>query len=103
MFRVKRNDQVVVIAGKDRGKKGKVLTIQTERQRAVVEGLNLVKRHMRKSQNAPQGSIVSRENPIPLDRLLPVCPKCNRGVKVGFKKESDGSKTRICRSCEENF
>ncbi len=103
MFRVKRNDQVVAISGKDRGKKGKVLTIQTERQRAVVEGLNLVKKHMRKSQNAPQGSIVSRENPIPLDRLLPVCPKCNRGVRVGFKSEPDGSKTRVCRSCEESF
>src|SRR5262245_888519 len=103
MFRVKRNDQVVVLSGKDRGKKGKVLNIYPERQRATVEGLNLVKRHMRKSQNAPQGSIVSREGVIPLDRLLPVCPKCNAGVRVGFQKAADGTKNRVCKKCKEIF
>jgi large subunit ribosomal protein L24 len=103
MFRVKRNDQVVVISGKDRGKKGKLLTLNVERQRATVEGLNLVKRHMRKSQNAPQGSIVSREANIPLDRLMPVCPKCNAGVRVGFQKAADGTKSRVCKKCKETF
>ncbi len=103
MFRVRRNDQVVVLSGKDRGKRGKVLNIFPERQRATVEGLNLVKRHTRKSQNAPQGAIVARESMIPLDRLLPLCPKCNQGVRVGFQKQADGSKTRICRRCQESI
>ncbi len=103
MFRVKRNDQVMVISGKDRGKKGKVLTLFTENGRVTVEGLNVIKRHLRKSQANPQGAILSKEAPLPLDRVLPVCPRCNRGVRVGFKLLSDGTKSRICRRCQEAF
>ncbi|MBI3614935.1 MAG: 50S ribosomal protein L24 [Candidatus Omnitrophica bacterium] len=103
MFRVKRNDQVMVISGKDRGKKGKVLTLFPENSRATVEGLNIVKRHLKKSQANPQGAILSKEAPLPLDRILPVCPRCNRGVRVGFKLLPDGAKTRICRRCQETF
>ena len=103
MFRVKRNDQVVVISGKDRGKKGKVLHLDPDRARGIVEGLNLVKKHVRRSQTNPQGAIVSREAPLPLDRLMPVCPRCSRGVRVGLKALSDGTRTRICRRCEESF
>jgi len=103
MFRVKRNDQVMVISGKDRGKKGKILRVFPERGRVTVEGLNVVKKHVKKSQANPQGAILSKEAPLPLDRVLPVCPRCNRGVRVGFKLLSDGTKTRICRRCEETF
>lgn len=103
MFRVKKNDQAAVLSGKDRGKRGKVLRVDPVAGRAVVEGLSLVKRHMRRTQQNPQGGIVSRESPLPLDRVLPVCPKCNRGVRVGFKRLKDGSKVRICRRCEESF
>ncbi len=103
MFRVRRDDQVVILAGKDRGKKGRVLHVYPERSRAVVEGLNLVKRHMRRTQTNPQGAVVSKESPLPLDRIQPVCPKCNRGVRVGFKVATDGSKSRICRRCQGSF
>ncbi len=103
MFRVRRNDQVVVLAGKDRGKKGKVLRVFPERSRVMVEGLNLVKKHLKKSQSTPQGVIISRESPLPLDRVMPVCPRCNRGVRVGFRLLDDGTKTRICRACQEGF
>ena len=103
MFRVKRNDQVVVLSGKDRGKRGKVLRLLPEDGRAVVEGLGLVKKHLRRSQMNPQGSIMSRESPIPLDRVQPVCPRCNRGVRIGFQILPDGSKTRLCRRCREAF
>jgi len=103
MFRIKRNDQVTVLAGKDRGKRGKVLRILPEASRATVEGLNLVKRHIRRSQANPQGAIVSREIPVSLARLMPVCPRCNRGVRVGFKVLSDGTKARFCRKCQESF
>ena len=101
MLRVHRSDQVMVISGKDRGKRGKVLRVLDEGTRATVEGLNLVKKHLRRSQTNPQGAIISREIPIPLDRLLPVCSRCNQGVRVGFKFEKDGSKVRICRRCQE--
>lgn len=103
MFRVKRNDQVVVISGRDRGKKGKVLHMFPGARRGIVEGLNLVKKHLRKSQANPQGAILSKEAPLPLDRLMPVCPRCNRGVRVGLKVLSDGTRARICRKCEESF
>lgn len=103
MFRVRRNDQVMVLAGKSRGKRGKVLHVDTNRSRVLIEGLNLVKKHVRKSQDNPQGAILSRESPVPLDRVQPICPRCNRGVRVGFKVLTDGSKTRICRRCEESF
>ena len=103
MFRVRRNDQAMVISGKDRGKKGKVLRIFPERGRVTLEGLNVVKKHVKKSQANPQGAILSKESPLPLDRVMPVCPRCNRGVRVGFKLLADGTKTRICRQCEEAF
>lgn len=103
MFRVKRNDQVMVLSGKDRGKKGKVLHLFPEEGRLTVEGLNLVKRHIRRSQANPQGAILSRESRLPLDRVMPVCPRCNRPVRVGFKPLPDGTKTRICRRCQESF
>jgi len=103
MFRVKRNDQVVVLSGKNRGKKGKVLRIFLENSRVTVEGLNLVKRHLKRSQANPQGAVLSKESPIPLDRVMPVCPRCNRGVRVGFQVSSDGAKTRVCRRCQEGF
>lgn len=103
MFRVRRNDQVMVLAGKSRGKRGKVLHVDTTKSRVLIEGLNLVKKHVRRSQDNPQGAILSRESPVPLDRVQPICPRCNRGVRVGFKVLTDGSKTRICRRCEESF
>ena len=103
MFRVKRDDQVLVIAGRDRGKKGKVRQVFPADSKVVVEGLNMVKKATRKSEANPQGAILSKESRLPLDRVMPVCPRCNRGVRVGFKVAGDGSRTRICRRCGEGF
>jgi len=103
MFRVKKDDQVMVIAGRDRGKKGKVRQLFPADSKVVVEGLNLVKKSVRRSEANPQGAILSKESRLPLDRVMPVCPRCNRGVAVGFKVAADGSKNRICRKCGESF
>ena len=103
MFRVKRDDQVLVISGKDRGKRGKIRRVFPEDGRVIVEGMNLVKKHMRRSEQNPQGAILSKESRLPMDRVLPVCPKCNRRVHVGFKLLQDGSKQRTCRRCGEGF
>ncbi len=103
MFRVKRDDQVVVISGKDRGKRGKVRRVLPADGRVVVEGLNLVKKSMRRSESNPQGAILSKESPLPLDRVIPICPRCNRGVRIGSKQLEDGSKLRVCRRCGESF
>ena len=103
MQRVKRDDQVLVISGRDKGKRGKVRRVLPQAERVVVEGLNLVKKHLRKSQDNPQGAILSREAPLPLDRVMPVCPRCNLGVRVGVKAMGDGTRARICRRCGEGF
>jgi large subunit ribosomal protein L24 len=103
MERVKKGDLVVILAGKDRQKRGKILRVFPEDGRVTVEGLNLVKRHMRKTQDHPQGVILSREAPLPLSRVQPICPKCNRGVRVGFRILADGTKARVCRRCGEAF
>jgi len=103
MIRFKRDDQVTVISGKDRGKRGKIMKVFPQGTRVTVEGLNLVKKHLRRSQTNPQGAVVDRECPLPMDRVLPICPRCNRGVRVGFKVLGDGTKTRVCRRCEESF
>lgn len=103
MFRVKRDDQVQVISGRDRGKRGKVRQIFPVDGRVVVEGLNVVKRHLRRSEANPQGAILTRESRLPLDRVMPICPKCNRGVRVGFELQPDGGKVRVCRRCKESF
>ena len=103
MFRVKKDDQVMVIAGRDRGKKGKVRQLFPVDSKVVVEGLNMVKKSTRRSEANPQGAIIAKESRLPLDRVMPVCPRCNRGVRVGFKVAADGSRTRICRKCGEGF
>ncbi len=103
MFRIRRDDQVRVISGKDRGKTGKVRRVMPEDGRVVVEGINVYKKAMRKSEANPQGAILSRECPLPLDRVMPVCPRCNKGVRVGSKRMQDGSRVRICRACGESF
>ena len=103
MFRVKRDDQVLVISGRDRGKRGKVRQVFPVDGRVVVEGLNIVKRHTKRSEANPQGAVLTRESRLPLDRVLPICPRCNRGVRVGFQLQKDGDKLRICRRCKEGF
>lgn len=103
MFRVKRDDQVMVISGKDRGKIGKVRRVLPEDGKVVVEGLNVYKKATRRSEANPQGAILSRECPLPMDRVMPVCPRCNRGVRVGVKAMPDGSRARVCRKCGEAF
>ena len=103
MFRVKKDDQVMVISGRDRGKRGKVRQIFPADGKVVVEGINVVKKNVKRSEANPQGAILSKESRLPLDRVMPVCPRCDRGVRVGFKSITDGSRVRTCRKCGESF
>lgn len=103
MLKIKRGDTVQVIKGKDRGKKGKVLQILSQGKRAIVEGLNLVKKHKRRTQTDQQGGVVSIEMPISLPNIMLFCKQCNRPVRAGFSILKDGTKSRICRSCKETL
>jgi len=101
MFKIKKGDTVEIIKGKDRGKKAKVLNVSPGQRRAIVEGINLVKKHRRKTREDQQAGIVSIEMPIQLSNLMLFCKNCNRAVRAGFIILKDGTKSRICKHCKE--
>lgn len=103
MVKIKKNDIVQVIKGRDKGKKGKVLRIFPGGKRALVEGINLVKKHKRKTQQDQQGGVISIEAGIPLCNLMIFCKHCSRPERIGFKVLKDGVKSRFCKGCKESL
>jgi large subunit ribosomal protein L24 len=101
MHKIRKGDTVQVIKGNDRGKTGKVLTLFIQEGKAIVEGINLKKKHKRKTQQDQQGGIVSIEAPISIANIMLVCKHCNRPCRVGFTTLKDGTKSRFCKSCKE--
>ena len=98
---IRKNDEVVVLSGKDRGKKGKVLRVIPSKGTAVVERVNLLKKHTRKNpQKNQQGGILEREAPISLGKLQVVCPSCDKPTRIGSKTTADGERSRVCKNCE---
>ncbi len=98
--KVKREDFVVVIAGKDKGKKGKVLKVIPKKQRLVVEGVNIVKKHQRPTATTA-GGIIEKPAPIHVSNVMLICPKCGKATRVGFTFLEDGTKVRKCKKCGE--
>ncbi|MBS1238405.1 MAG: ribosomal protein [Deltaproteobacteria bacterium] len=98
--RLKKGDIVKIIAGKERGKTGKVLKIVVDKDQVVVEKLNIVKRHKKPDAKA-KGGIVEKEGPINISNVMFLCSKCDTGVRVGYKILEDGEKTRVCKKCNE--
>ncbi len=102
MHRIKRDDLVLVIAGKNRGKQGQVRQVFPDEKRVVVQGVNIVKRHMRPRAMGTQAGIVEKEAPIHISNVMLVCKSCSRPVRVGFRVRPDGVKVRVCRACGED-
>ncbi|MBM3308256.1 MAG: 50S ribosomal protein L24 [Candidatus Eisenbacteria bacterium] len=100
-MRIAKNDTVEVIAGNDRGKRGKVLKVFPETNRVLVEGVNFVHRHTRPRRQGDQGGIIEKEAPLNASNVLLVCTKCNGGVRVRTKVLTDKSKARVCTKCGE--
>ena len=98
---IKKNDQVKVIAGKEKGKTGKILTVMPKKGCVIIEKINFVKRHTRPSGQARQGGILEKEAPIHISNVMVVCNKCNSPVRVGQKALEDGKKARYCKKCGE--
>ncbi|MCY4510965.1 MAG: 50S ribosomal protein L24 [Acidobacteria bacterium] len=98
---VRKNDNVVVITGKDRGKRGRVLQLVPAKNRLIVEGVNIVKRHTRPNprQNV-KGGVVEREAPLHASNVQLVCPECGAPTRIGKRLLGDGRKVRICRKCD---
>ena len=99
---VKKDDQVEVIAGKDKGRVGKILRVDRKRNRAIVEKINMIKRHTKPNPMNQQGGIIDREALIHLSNLKLICPKCSSTVRTGKKVLDDGSKVRVCKKCGES-
>ena len=98
---VRKNDNVVVLTGKNRGKRGRVLKILPAKNRVVVEGVNVIKRHTKPNpQKQIKGGVVEREAPLHASNVQVVCPECGKATRIGRKILGDGRKVRICRKCE---
>ncbi len=97
---VKKGDMVKVIAGREKGKTGKILKTVVDKDRVVVEKINLVKRH-RKPDAKGKGGIVEKEAPLHISNVMYLCSKCDAGVRVGYRVLDDGKKVRVCNKCKE--
>ena len=98
---IRKNDTILVIAGKDRGKRGKVRFAYPKRERVLVEGINFIKRHSRARGVVRQAGIIEREASIHVSNVMLLCNKCNHPARVGFRFLADGRKVRTCHSCGE--
>jgi len=100
--RLKKGDTVKVIAGKEKGKTGKILSTIAGKKRVTIEKVNLLKRH--KKQDAKgKGGIIEQEGSIHVSNVMYLCSKCNKGVRIGVKIMDDGKKTRVCKKCHETL
>jgi large subunit ribosomal protein L24 len=98
---IRKNDTVMVISGKDKGKKGKVRFAHPRKETVIIEGINFIKRHARARGQARQAGIIELEAPLHISKVMLLCDKCNRPTRIGFRFLEDGKKVRFCRSCNE--
>ena len=100
---VRRDDTVIVLSGKDKGKQGKVLSAMPSEGKVIVEGINVAKKHKKPRKQGEQGGIVKMETPIYASKVMRVCPKCSKPTKHAVKILEDGSKVRVCKKCGETI
>lgn len=101
-MKIKKDDQVLIISGKYRGKKGKVLRVLPEVGKIAVEGANLMKKHVKPKKSGEKGQIVSLPSPFPVSKVKLICPKCGKATRLGFIM-SENKKLRICKKCQERI
>ena len=100
-MKIRKNDIVLVVAGKDKGKKGKVRFTHPKDKRLLVEGVNVVKKHSRAKGAARQAGMVELESPVCVSNVMLLCNKCNNPTRISYRFLEDGRKVRVCRSCHE--
>jgi large subunit ribosomal protein L24 len=100
MLKIKKKDKVLVLSGKDRGKKSEVLDVLSDENRVVVAKVNFIKRHTKSTQKK-SGGILKKESSIDISKVMLICPKCSQASRSKFSRLSDGKKVRICRKCGE--
>jgi large subunit ribosomal protein L24 len=100
-MKIRKNDNVLIVTGKERGKKGKVRKTMPDKDSVIVEGLNLIKRHSKTKGKTRQAGIIELEGPIHVSNVMVICNKCNKPVRVGHRALEDDKKARYCLSCSE--
>jgi len=100
-MRIRKDDTVLVVAGKDKGKKGKVRFAYPKKERVLVEGVNFIKMHSRARAQVRQAGIIEREVPIHVSNVMLLCSRCNNPARIGFRVLEDGRKVRFCHACGE--
>jgi large subunit ribosomal protein L24 len=103
MRKIKQNDNVMVMTGKDRGRTGTVRVVLPAEDRVIVTGVNMVKRHMRQRSLQQPGGIIEKEAPIAISNVRIVCPSCGKATRVGLRIRDDGSKGRRCKNCDADI
>ena len=102
--RLRKDDEVLVIAGRDKGIKGKIQRMISGKDQVLVEGVNMVKRHLRAgAEGARQAGIIDKEMPIQTSKLMPICPSCSKPTRIVYQILKDGTKSRMCKKCEGMF
>ncbi len=102
-MKIKKGDTVQITSGKDKGKKGKVLRVIPKENKIVVEGLNLVTKHVRSRRAGEKGQRIKMAMPLNISNALLICPRCKKAIRVGYKVLADGIKKRFCRKCKDVF
>ncbi len=102
-MQIKKNDNVMVISGKEKGKRGRVIAVYPATNRLLVEKLNMIKRHTRPNQQLRQGGIVEKENPLAASNVQLICPKCDKPSGVSRKASGEGPRARVCKTCNETI
>jgi large subunit ribosomal protein L24 len=100
-MQIKKNDNVMVMTGKEKGKRGRVIAVYPGTNRLLIEKLNMIKRHTRPTQQLRQGGIVEKESPISAANVKLVCAKCDKPTAISRKAQGDGTRPRVCRTCNE--
>ena len=102
-MKIRKGDTVLVKIGKDQGKRGRVESVRTKDGRVVVEGVNMITRHVKPTPGVRQGGRIQQEAPIHVSNVLLICNSCNEPTRIGYHRLEDGSKVRLCRKCEETI
>jgi len=100
---IRKEDKVVVLSGKDKGKEGRVISADPKNGKVIVEGVNVAKRHLKPRKAGQEGGIIKMETPIYASKVMRVCPKCGKPTREAHKFLKDGSKVRVCKKCGETI
>ena len=102
-MKIQKGDQVMVLQGKDKGKKAEVIRAIPDRQKVILEGINVAKRHAKPTRATQQGGVIDKFMPVHISTVALICKSCDRPTRVGYKFDKDGEKVRVCKKCESTL